>query len=95
MSSPGNLEAHNKSEVIEAPESIPTPNLTTSNPLDVYTREALIPDDEYASISVSAIIQAEDDRSRAQLLPWSRGRWLDAKLKSIIAGPKEVRKSKL
>lgn len=85
----------NVSAVVAASESIPTPDLDTSNPLEVYTREALIPDDEYAAISVNALIREEDDRSRKQLLPWSRGRWLESKLRSIISGPKSELKPKL
>lgn len=84
-----------RAETPVASETIPVPNLATDNPLNVYSRQALIPDDEYSAISVSAIIQAPDDRSRSQLLPWSRGRWLEAKMKSIIAGPKDERKPKL
>lgn len=81
--------------MVEAPETNPTPNLLTHDAMEVYPRESLIPDDEYASISVSAIIQAPDDRSRTQLLPWSRGKWIESKLRAIIAGPKDQRKHKL
>ena len=77
------------------PENIPFPNLTTTDPMQIYTRGSLIPDEEWASISVSSIIKAEDDKSRLALLPWRRGMWISGKVRTILAGPAENRKTQL
>ncbi|WWC69617.1 uncharacterized protein I206_103560 [Kwoniella pini CBS 10737] len=55
-----------------ANESIPTPNLTTSDPTEVYPRDSLISSQEWSSIDVKALQQAEDDDSRQKALPWRR-----------------------
>ena len=63
--------------------------------MKVYTRQALIPDDEWTSISVSDIVRAEDDKARMALLPWRRGKWLEGKLRAILHGESNQRKTNL
>lgn len=76
-------------------ELIPTPNLETSQPDEVYPRESLIPSDEWSAISVSELLKATDDKERVALLPYRRSRWIEAKMRSIINGPPAVRKANL
>lgn len=76
-------------------ELIPTPNLDTSQPDEVYPRESLIPSDEWSAISVSELLKATDDKERVAVLPYRRSRWIEAKMRSIINGPPAVRKANL
>ena len=69
--------------------------METDEPMKVYTRQALIPDDEWTSISVSDIVRAEDDKARMALLPWRRGKWLEGKLRAILHGESNQRKTNL
>ena len=67
--------------------------METEEVMKVYTRQALIPDDEWSSISVSDIIRAEDDKARVALLPWRKGRWMEGKLRTVINGASSERKT--
>ncbi|RSH91177.1 DNA-directed RNA polymerase I subunit rpa49 [Saitozyma podzolica] len=94
------MEAIPKTAMLEeAPpgpsELIPTPNLETSQPDEVYPRESLILSDEWSAISVSELLKATDDKERVALLPYRRSRWIEAKMRSIINGPPAVRKANL
>ncbi|WWC61294.1 uncharacterized protein I303_103875 [Kwoniella dejecticola CBS 10117] len=57
---------------ILANESIPTPNVTTSDPSEVYPRDSLISSQEWSSIDVKSLQQADDDETRQKALPWRR-----------------------
>jgi DNA-directed RNA polymerase I subunit RPA49 len=75
--------------VVTVPPSdlIPVPNLTTSDPNEVYSRDAIIPPNEWSALDVSGILKARDDRGRAALLPWRRSRWIEDKMRGIVEGP--------
>lgn len=67
--------------------------MDTEDVMKVYTRQALIPDDEWASIPVSDIIKAEDDKARMALLPWRRARWMEGKLRTLMSAASAERKA--
>lgn len=62
----------------------------------VYTREAILPQDEYSAISVNDILRAkDDDRARLEALPYRRSRWLESKARVCIKAAGEKRKESL
>lgn len=63
---------------------IPTPNLTTTEPSEVYPRDSLIPSAEFSSIDVSNIMRARDDKGRSGSLPWRRSRWIEDKMRVTV-----------
>jgi DNA-directed RNA polymerase I subunit RPA49 len=67
--------------------------MQTEEVMKIYTRQSLIPDDEWAAISVSEIIKAEDDKARMALLPWRKARWMEGKLRTIMSGAAPERKA--
>ncbi|KAK4689942.1 DNA-directed RNA polymerase I subunit RPA49, partial [Tremellales sp. Uapishka_1] len=76
-------------------ELIPVPNVNTAIQAEVYPLESLISPAEWASIDVSHILKAQDDRGRSGLLPYRRSRWLEDKLRVACQGPKEGRRQKV
>ncbi|OCF31519.1 hypothetical protein I316_06922 [Kwoniella heveanensis BCC8398] len=73
-----------EAEATEASELIPTPNLTTSDPTEVYPRDSLLTPAEWSSIDVSHLLAEQDDKARTGLLPYRRSYWLSSKMRVII-----------
>ena len=63
---------------------IPSPNSTTYEVSEIYTRDILIPSEEFHSIDVSGILAAQDDRGRTSALPWRSSRWIEDKMREIV-----------
>lgn len=76
-------------------EFIPTPNMETKVVSEVYPRSAIIPDSEWSAIDVRQIAAASDDRERSGLLPFTRCRWIENKMRVTMDGPKQKRKDSL
>lgn len=66
---------------------IPPPNLTTTDPEEVYALNDLIPSEEYSAIDPTPIIKAADDRERMKLLPFGSSRWIEQKLRLALNMP--------
>ncbi|KAL1411208.1 DNA-directed RNA polymerase I subunit rpa49 [Vanrija albida] len=94
MKSIGGKEAKEEGPVPPS-ELIPVPNLETSNPAEVYSREAIIPQAEWSAINVTPITQATDDRGRSAALPYRRSRWIEDKLRVAVNAPSSTRKNSL
>jgi len=67
---------------------IPPFNADAERPDDVYPITHIITDAEWNSISVSAMLKAENDRDRTALLPYSRSAWIKQKVRDAFAGRK-------
>ena len=67
---------------------IPSFNADAERPDDVYPITNVITDTEWNSISISAILKAENDRDRAALLPYNRSTWIKQKVREAFAGRK-------
>lgn len=81
MESIGELEEENDS--VAPSEFIPTPNIDTADPTEVYTRESLITTQEWAAIDASRLLAIEDDKERASALPYKRSSWLQYKSRAV------------
>ncbi|ADV20586.1 DNA-directed RNA polymerase I subunit RPA49 [Cryptococcus gattii E566] len=81
MESIGELEEENDS--VAPSEFIPTPNIDTADPAEVYTRESLITTQEWAAIDASRLLAIEDDKERASALPYKRSSWLQYKSRAV------------
>ncbi|WWD01572.1 hypothetical protein V866_008517 [Kwoniella sp. B9012] len=69
---------------VQASELIPTPDLTTSDPSEVYPRDSLISPSEWQSINVSQLVHAEDEDNRQKLLPpHKKSFWLQGRIRYI------------
>ncbi|WWC85332.1 uncharacterized protein L201_000195 [Kwoniella dendrophila CBS 6074] len=78
---------------VEASELIPVPNLTTSDPTEVYPRDSLISPAEWSSIDITSMVKAQEEKDRK--LPMNRG-WLHSRIRYILnIEDKNVRKSQL
>lgn len=64
-------------------------------PSEVYPRSAIVPDSEWSAISVTPFVNAADDASRRQLLPYTRSRWIENKLRFAVDGPANKRKESM
>lgn len=85
-----------RAEEPEPSEFIPKPDIETADVSKVYTREAIIPQDEYSSISINEFIRAkDDDAARLNALPYRRSRWLEAKLRYFMRSAGDKRKENL
>jgi hypothetical protein len=62
---------------------------------EVYPRSTIISDSEWSAIDVKGIAAASDDRERSGLLPFSRCRWIEDKMRVAVEGPKQKRKDSL
>ena len=67
---------------------IPPFNPGAERPDDVYPITNIITDAEWSSISISAILKAENDRDRTALLPYNRSTWIKQKVREAFAGRK-------
>lgn len=91
----GGTELKDDDEVVPPPDIVPTPNLVTKVPAEVYSRESIIPNNEWSSINVASIVKAKDDKERAAFLPYRRSRWIEDKIRVAIEGPASARKDRL
>lgn len=66
---------------------LPIPNLTTTDPAQVYPLDTLIPEEEFKAIETKAITKAGSDRDRMALLPFGRSRWIESKMRLAIQMP--------
>lgn len=67
---------------------IPTPNLITTDPSEVYPLSSLIPPEEAASINVLELSNAKaDDKARLASLPFRSSRWLEQRLRLALELP--------
>lgn len=67
---------------------IPPFNASAERPDDVYPITNIITDSEWKSISISAILKAENDRDRVAHLPYNRSTWIKQKVQESFAGRK-------
>jgi len=67
---------------------IPPFNADAERPDDAYPIANIISDAEWNSISISALLKAENDRDRAALLPYNRSTWIKQKVQDAFAGRK-------
>jgi DNA-directed RNA polymerase I subunit RPA49 len=67
---------------------IPPFNADAERPDDIYPITNIITDSEWNSISISAVLKAENDRDRAALLPYNRSAWIKQKVQEAFAGRK-------
>ncbi|WVQ71488.1 hypothetical protein IAR50_001026 [Cryptococcus sp. DSM 104548] len=76
-------ELQKEDEVTAPSDIIPTPNLETNDPSEVYPREAVIPNQEWSSIDVSQMLRTEDDKERIGYLPSRRSFWVQNKCRLV------------
>ena len=69
---------------VPPPDSIPVPNLTTTEVSEIYSRDSIIAPVEYLAIDVGGIMRAHDDKGRSGLLPWRRSRWIEDKMRVTL-----------
>ena len=67
---------------------IPPFNADAERPDDIYPITNVITDAEWNSISISAMLKAENDRDRTALLPYNRSSWIKQKVQEVFAGRK-------
>ena len=67
---------------------IPPFNADAERPDDIYPITNVITDAEWNSISISAMLKAENDRDRAALLPYNRSTWIKHRVRDVFAGRK-------
>ncbi|KAF9649737.1 RNA polymerase I associated factor, A49-like protein [Thelephora ganbajun] len=67
---------------------IPPFNADAERPDDVYPITNIITEAEWSSISISAMLKAENDRDRMALLPYNRSAWIKQKVREAFAGRK-------
>lgn len=91
----GGTDGKEDDGVIAPPDVIPTPNLVTKIPAEVYSRQAIVPNTEWSSIDVAPLVKAKDDRERSAFLPYRKSRWIEDKIRVAIDGPQSARKDRL
>ena len=67
---------------------IPPFNADAERPDDVYPIANIITDAGWNSISISAMLKAENDRDRTALLPYNRSTWIKQKVSEAFSGRK-------
>jgi DNA-directed RNA polymerase I subunit RPA49 len=67
---------------------IPPFNANAERPDDVYPVTNIITDGGWNSVSISAMLKAENDRDRTALLPYNRSTWIKQKVREAFAGRK-------
>lgn len=67
---------------------IPPFNADAERPDDVYPITNIVTDSEWNSISISAMLKAENDRDRTALLPYNRSTWVKQKVREAFGGRK-------
>jgi len=67
---------------------IPPFDAKAERPEDVYSIQSIIPDTEWNSISLSALMSAQNDRDRRALLPYNRSNWINQHLHRIFSAKK-------
>lgn len=71
---------------------IPAPNITTSDPSEVYPISLLIPPEEAAAIDIKGLANAKaDDKERLAILPFRGSRWLEQRLRLALDLPSPVK----
>lgn len=91
----GGTEGKEDDGTVAPPDVIPTPNLVTKVPGEVYPRQAIVPNNEWSSIDVGPLVKAKDDRERSTFLPYRQSRWIEDKLRVAVEGPASARKERL
>ena len=71
---------------------IPTPNLTTTDPSEVYPLSSLIPPEEAAAINVQELSNPKaDSKERLASLPFRGSRWLEQRLRLALELPSPLK----